>query len=96
VCAVYFAVMLADSCCSGAEITAAASTHDAQQEKADERSRHHDGNDDLDDVGARTTQDASHHGRGSRSYGHELRLIHRSLLTSAARSRGQPYLGPWQ
>src|ERR1022692_1404379 len=96
VCAIYVAVMLSDGRCSGADVTAAASTPDAQQEVADERSRHHDGDDDLDDVGARTTQDACHHGRGSQSYGHELRLIQRSLLTSAARDCGQPYLGPWQ
>jgi hypothetical protein len=67
--------MLADSRCNSADVTAAASTPDAQQEIADERSRHDDGNDDLDDVGARTTQDACHHGRGSRSYGHDLRLM---------------------
>src|ERR1700686_3947817 len=55
-CAVYVAVMLADSGCSGADITAA-STPEAQQEVADEHNGHHDANDDLDDVAARTTQD---------------------------------------
>jgi hypothetical protein len=61
VCAVYAAVMLADLRTSGADATNSAP--EAQQEIADEPSRHRDDNDDLDDVRARTTQDACHEWR---------------------------------